>query len=621
MCAIAGYLSSKLRGPKAVANMLAALHHRGPDESSEYHFGSYHVGMCRLAIIDQAQGSQPLFNTTRKVVVMYNGEIYNSPQLRARLEEKGYCFRTRSDGEVICHLYDEYGEELFGYLDGMFAIALWDETRRILLLARDHAGEKPLYYGQLDGGQGLVFASEIKALRRFEGLNLTLDRQAIWDYPTFLWIPEPSTIYQEINSIPRGNRLKVDENGINMSRYRMRLETGPIDPLDDREVVSETRRVVDEAVRSRLLSDVPVGSFLSGGLDSSIVATLATRELGPIDTFSVAFEKIDDPYHGSSDESEEAANYARKLGSRHHTIRVTADSFRKSLDLFCYHGDQPFAVSSGLGILSVGEAAREAGIKVLLSGDCADECFGGYSWYSHLPLTTRTMSDLGNEGDNCSVSFQNFGLTQEERLQKLAVYSAHQRAWAWHYYADENEKHALFCADWQLGLRSSLRHFAAFDAAQEWEPLQYVAQDRNFYLPNEMLTKLDRMTMAYSVEGRVPFAAPAVLAHAARLTYSQMVRGKSLKWALRQAYSDVLPADIIDRPKHGFNVPIDYWLKGEWHDLLEEAFSPGSALHVNGIVAPDAASVAERMLADPKRLNGHTLFCFIVLNRWLEKNT
>ena len=621
MCAIAGYLSSRPHSPKAIANMLATLNHRGPDESSEYHFEDYHVGMCRLAINDLAQGSQPLYNTSRKVVVMYNGEIYNSPQLRARLETKGYRFRTHSDGEVICHLYDEYGDQLFGYLDGMFAIALWDESRRTLLLARDHAGEKPLYYSQLDGGHGLVFASEIKALRHFDGLDLTLDRQALWDYPTFLWIPEPATVYREVKALPRGYRLRVDENGTKLSRYRMRLESGPTDPLDDREVVAETRRVVDEAVRSRLLSEVPVGSFLSGGLDSSIVATLATRELGPIDTFSVAFEKLADPYHGSSDESEAAATHARRLGSRHHTIRVTAESFRKSIDSFCHHGDQPFAVSSGLGVLAVAEAAREAGIKVLLSGDCADECFGGYSWYSHLPLNTRATGDLGNAGKQRSVSFQNFGLTQEERLQKLAGYTAQQRAWAWHYYADEKEKQALFAADWQQSLHSSLRHFAAFDPAPEWEPLQYVAQDRDFYLPNEMLRKLDRMTMAHSVEGRVPFAAPAVLAHAERLTYSQMVRGKSLKWALREAYADILPADIIERPKHGFNVPIDHWLKGEWHDLLEEAFAPGSALHRHGMVASDSAAVAERMLHDAERLNGHTLFCFIVLNRWLEKSS
>lgn len=616
MCGIAGYLSTRDRSEEVIERMLAAIRHRGPDESSRYHSGNYHAGMCRLAINDPVHGSQPLYNTARNVVVMYNGEIYNSPQLRKRLEAKGYRFLTESDGEVICHLYDDDGEDLFGHLDGMFAIALWDESRRTLLLARDYAGEKPLYYSEIDAGHGVVFSSEIKALRSFDGLELTLNRQALWDYPTFLWIPEPVTVYCEVKALDRGHRLKIDENGTTLSRYPLHLKSGPTNPLDDYEAVTETRRVVDEAVRSRLLSDVPVGSFLSGGLDSSIVATLATREVGPLHTFSVAFEKLADPYHGNSDESEVAATYARRLGSHHHTIRVSANSFRDSLDRFCHHGDQPFAVSSGLGILAVAEAARASGVKVLLSGDCADECFGGYSWYFHLPLH---KSQHGNFFEQRAVSYQNFGMREDDRLEWLAGYNAQQRAWAWHYYAHEREKSSLFAADWQKGLFDSLRHFADFDSAPEWEPLQYVAQDRNFYLPNEMLCKLDRMTMAHSVEGRVPFAAPAILAHAERLTYFQMVRGKSLKWALRQAYADILPADIIERPKHGFNVPIDHWLKGEWHDLLEEAFAPGSALHREGMLAADAAAVAEQMLYDVERLNGHTLLCFIILNRWLEK--
>lgn len=616
MCGIAGYLSKRNQSEGSIARMLSAISHRGPDDSSEYHFDGYHVGMRRLAINDLEHGRQPLYNTSRKVVVMFNGEIYNSPQLRRNLEAKGYKFRTHSDGEVICHLYDEYGEDLFGYLDGMFAIALWDETHRCLLLARDQAGEKPLHYAEIDAGKGLVFASEIKALRHFDGLNLRLDRQALWDFPTFLWIPEPATVYEQVRALPRGHMLKVDGSALSLQSYRSHLGPFPGGALDDGEVVAETRRVVDEAVRSRLLSDVPIGSFLSGGLDSSIVATLASREVGPIDTFSVGFEALSDPYHGSIDESADAAAYAGRLGTRHHTIQVTAESFRDALTSFCQHSDQPFAVSSGLGVLAVAKAARDAGIKVLLSGDCADECFGGYSWYFHLPLPSVGQKGSFNER---LVSWQNFGLAEADRLACLAEYTAQQRAWAWHYYAHEKEKSALFNMEWQEGLGTSLRHFDEFDPSAQWSPKRFIANDRALYLPNEMLRKLDRMTMAHSVEGRVPFAAPAVLAHAERLSYSQMVRGKTLKWALRQAYADILPTDIVDRPKHGFNVPIDHWLRGQWRDLLQESFAPGSALHAHGMLSNDASAVAARMLQDSNRLSGHTLFCFIVLNRWLEE--
>ena len=616
MCGIAGYLDAGPMAPDVVGRMLDAIAHRGPDERGYYASAGYTAGMCRLSINDVVQGGQPLYNADRSVALLYNGEIYNSPTLRRALEAKGYVFRTHSDGEVICHLYDECGEALFERLDGMFAVALWDDRRRRLLLARDLPGEKPLYYAELANG-GLVFGSEIKALRRFPGLSMTLNRQAIWDFPTFLWIPEPATVFNEVKALPRGHVLAVEESRVTLRPYANRFDCGPLGDTD-LGIVERTGKVVREAVASRLLSDVPVGSFLSGGLDSSIVATLATEALGPIDTFSVGFEKLSDPYHGTSDESQDAAAYAAYLGSRHHLVRVTAQSFRNDLDRFCHHADQPFAVSSGLGVLAVAREAHAHGVKVLLSGDCADECFGGYSWYAHLPAAAAPV--IGDTVCNgvTPVSFQNFGIELDDRLKILAGYDAPTRAWAWHYYAHESEKARLFSADWRDGLASSLRHFAAFDPSPEWPVETYVAQDRDFYMPQEMLRKVDRMTMAYSVEGRVPFAAPSVLALADRLTYPSMVRGGTLKWALRKAFSNLLPHDVTARPKHGFNVPIDHWLKAEWSDLLDEAFAEGSALRRYGMIEADSGTTARRMLNDPQRLNGHTIFCYIMLNRWLE---
>ncbi len=379
-------------------------------------------------------------------------------------------------------------------------------------------------------------------------------------------------------------------------------------------MVAETRRVVEAAVKSRLLSDVPVGSFLSGGLDSSIVATLAARELDRLDTFSVGFEDVADPYHGRSDESEAAAQTAERIGSRHHAIRVTAQSFRDELDRFCDHGDQPFAVSSGLGILAVAKAARDCGIKVLLSGDGADECFGGYSWYAHLETRGggRALSGV--------VSFQNFGEPLADRLTTIQALPACARAWAWHYYAHEAEKAALFASDFRADLEPSLRHFR-FWRDGPWESADFVTHDRLFYFPNEMLRKLDRMAMAYSVEARVPFAAPAVLSHAEKLRFSDLVGPDgTLKWTLRRAFADRLPDEVVNRPKHGFNVPIDHWLKSDWADLVDETFAPDSALSREGMLAPEAAATARAMLADERRLNGHTIFCLIMLNRWLERS-
>jgi asparagine synthase (glutamine-hydrolysing) len=613
MCGIAGFRSDRPIEQTALEQMLEALHHRGPDEAGYYREGPFSGGMRRLSINDVAGGHQPLFNSDRSVALLYNGEIYNYPQLRRELELKGYVFRTRSDGEVICHLYEHYREELFERLDGMFAAALWIAPERRLILARDIPGEKPLYDSQLPNGT-LAFASEIAALALCPGLDRALNHQAIWDFPTFLWIPEPATVYRDVLALPRGHILVVDDKGTRLRPYRNRFERGPLPSHELPVVIAETRRVVEDAVKSRLLSDVPVGSFLSGGLDSSIVATIAARELASLDTFSVGFEDVVDPQHGRADESAAAAATARRIGSRHHALHVTAESFRNELDRFCRHGDQPFAVSSGLGILAVAKAAREAGIKVLLSGDGADECFGGYSWYASLAAQASPTPPKG------IVSFQNFGVPLAQRVAAIAALPFDARAWAWHYYAHEDEKAALFAPGFRDGLASSLRHFHGF-RAEPWQPLDFIAQDRDFYFPNEMLRKVDRMGMAYSVEGRVPFAAPAVLSLADKLEFNEMVGSDgTLKWVLRRAFADILPEEVVARPKHGFNVPIDHWLKGEWADLVDDAFAADSAICRTGMVAAGAGNTARAMLNDTVRLNGHTIFCMIMLNAWLESN-
>ncbi|MBI5557299.1 MAG: asparagine synthase (glutamine-hydrolyzing) [Deltaproteobacteria bacterium] len=619
MCGIAGFKISHAVSPQIINDMVGALIHRGPDSAGYYSAGSFTGGMRRLKINDLAGGEQPLCNEDKSVVLFYNGEIYNSPQLRNMLIGNGHSFSTRCDGEVICHLYEEEGTNVFEKLDGMFAVALWDAKLRRLILARDIPGEKPLYYTCLNEKE-LVYASEIKALIKFPGLDLSVNPQAIWDLPTFLWIPEPETIFTEIYALPRSHFLVADEKGITIHRYQNRFNRGAIS-LEDGDVIAETRKIVEQAVFSRLLSDVPVGSFLSSGLDSSIVATLAARALPSLHTFCIGFEDVSDPYHGRADESALAEEYARKIGTKHRTIAVTAKDFRNDLMIFCKYGDQPFAVSSGLGILSVARAARENGIKVLLSGDGADESFGGYSWYPYL--------DDHFDGDDVSagvsagkpVSMQNTALSAAEIRKILVGYAPAKRAWAWHYYADEKEKDELFNKEYFRGVKSSLRHFVSFAAANKgtWGPEDFIRQDRQFYFPYEMLRKVDRMTMAFSVEGRVPFAAPSVLSHADKLRFHHLVRDGSLKWVLRRAFADILPPEIVDRPKHGFNVPIDHWLKGDWSDLVEETFSLSSPLYKMGITDSKSRATAMKMIHDPVRLNGHTIFSFIILHMWLQQ--
>ena len=617
MCGIAGYRSHQRLNNDVLEAMVEALNHRGPDSCGFYNGEGYVAGMRRLAINDVNGGDQPLRNESNDVILLYNGEIYNYPELRRGLEKNGHKFSTRSDGEVICHLWEEQGIELFSLLDGMFAVALWITKERKLILARDMPGEKPLYYSTLASGE-VVFASEIKSLIHFPKLDLELDPQAIWDFPTFLWVPEPNTIFTSIKALPAGHLLEVNDGGEKLISYQNKKEICERF-LDETEAIDQTRQIVTQAVKSRLLSDVPMGSFLSGGLDSSIVAKIARTELNQFSTFTIGFENLSDPYHGKADEAKQAEYFAKELNTKHHTIRVTANTFRNLLPDFCHFGDQPFAVSSGLGVLAIAKAAHEAGIKVLLTGDGADECFGGYSWYEYLPGLYR--SNEYNK-DNCikqqNISFQNFGMPLENRLRVLAGYSPPIRAWAWHYYASENEKATLFSNQLSHSIKPSWAKLQDFKPIGPWSAEEFIAQDRAFYFPQEMLRKADRMTMAYSVEGRVPFASPSVLAHSKRLGFQHMVRGGELKWVLRNAFKDDLPKELISRPKHGFNVPIDHWLKNEWSDLMGHTFSPQSRLSQMGMLNKNSEKNAQAMLHDKNRLNGHAIFCFIMLNMWLE---
>lgn len=615
MCGITGYKTNSDVDEHVLKSMLQALYHRGPDSEGIYKNGEYCAGVRRLSVNDLETGDQPLFNRDKSVVLLYNGEIYNSPKLRRELKNKGYRFSTRSDGEVICYLYEEYGDDLFEYLDGMFAVALWVEREKKLILARDIPGEKPLYYAQLSKKE-LVFASELKSLTLFPNLDLTLNYQGLWDFLTFLWIPQPATAYKSVMALPKSHLLIADNNGIRVRPYNNKFNKREFD-LSDVTVIEETKRVVKEAVESRLLSDVPVGSFLSSGLDSSVIAALASKALPNLSTYTIAFEDVHDPYHGKADESAYAEKYAKMLCAKHRTIRVTSNDFRKDILNFSKNADQPFSVSSALGILAVARAAHEDGVKVLLSGDGADECFGGYSWYSFLHYDGIIQKE---DYVKDSMSFQNFGLDLQTRLSRLFAYSPQKRAWAWHYYASEVEKTNLYNPAMFRDVKSSLRFFYDFNKYNIWRPEDFIKQDRDFYLTNEMLQKVDLMTMAYSVEGRCPFTAPAVLSHADKLKSSHMLKGNTLKWALREAFSDLLPEEVSRRPKHGFNVPIDHWLKNDWADLFDETFCGDSSLVKMGIIHKKSREVAYSMLHDKYRLNGHTIFSLIMLNIWLENN-
>ena len=609
MCGIAGIFSSDLDKKASVRMMVSALIHRGPDSDGYWGNSFYEGGMRRLSILDIEGGKQPLFDESGQIVLFYNGEIYNSPELRKSLEKDGFIFKTNSDGEVICHMYRKYGKNLFSKLDGMFAVALWDNHLQNLILARDFPGEKPLYYSELDGG-GIAFSSELNSLLKCSNVSRELNYQAIWDFPSFLWVPEPETIYKKIKAIPPGEGLIISQKSKSSFSFKENICVPSYSYNDNAELILNVKDVVTKAIKSRLLSDVPMGAFLSGGLDSSIVSMIAKSQLNQLHTYCIGFEKALDPYHGLADESSMAEEFASWLGTKHHNIVVTANDFKDLLPKFIKSAGQPYAVSSGLGILAVSQYAHNDGVKVLLSGDGADEAFGGYSWYANLPKisnNTNTRDDYQRYYD-----LDHMG---DKGLELLETYPRSVQAWALHYYASEKEKHSLFSSDFKA--KSSLRFF---DTLSNKSPYDFIKHDRAFYFPNEMLSKLDRMTMAFSVEGRAPFAAPMIQMFVSQLPYNSLVKKNILKWALREAFKNDMPSNVLKRPKHGFNVPIDFWLKGEWSDMVEETFSNNSYLVKRGLLNKNARKYALEILNDKKKITGHVIFCFVMLNLWMAQN-
>ena len=321
MCGITGFRINYNIDKKILKQMNDVMVNRGPDSSGYFYDQEFSGAMQRLSINDLNTGDQPLFNQDKNIVLFYNGEIYNYKFLRDLLENKGYRFRTNSDGEVICHLYDEYKTEMFSMLDGMFAIALWIKNEKKLILGRDIAGEKPLYYYSLRSNE-IIYASSIKSIYQFPNINFSLNMNSIWDLPTFTWTPQPNTIFNEIKTVPSSSYIIVDNEKTKIYKYEYKYKHD-YSKLSDSDLVEKTRSLIQESVNLRLLSDVPVGTFLSGGLDSSIVTYIAAKKLPNLNTYTIGFEDVDDLQHGHADESIVAENFANQLNTNHKTIKAT----------------------------------------------------------------------------------------------------------------------------------------------------------------------------------------------------------------------------------------------------------------------------------------------------------
>ena len=555
MCGIFGFIGRDRERPASIDvldEMARAIHHRGPDGGGVHRDGSLGIGMQRLSIIDLDTGSQPLANEDGTVWVVFNGEIYNYRDLRAELQARGHRFATASDTEVIVHLWEDLGELCVERLRGMFAFAVWDAPRRTLLLARDRLGIKPLYYA--DTPQGLVFGSELKALLRSPWIVPAVDPRAAALYLEYGYVPDPLSILHGVAKLLPGHTLTIRDGRVTDSRRYWSstpfFARGAAAPADAEELLWE--RLTD-AVRSHLVSDVPLGAFLSGGVDSSTVVAIMAQEMGvPVKTFSIGFQEP------GFDELPYAREVAHAFGTEHHELLVGPEDLGVLDDVLAAF-DEPFADASAIPTYIVSRLARQH-VTVALSGDGGDELFAGYDRY----LVDRRRRLVGLPGDA--------GLGGPLRLvSSVMPQGTPGKNYLYNLSLPRMERYldavSLFPARELGGLLERNGSFAvetSFDTAvregRQLDPLSRLQDlDLHTYLPGDILTKLDRMSMAVSLEARVPLLDHPLVEFACGLPAGLRMRGNAGKYLLKRVLRGRVPDAVLTRPKQGFGVPLAIW--------------------------------------------------------------
>jgi asparagine synthase (glutamine-hydrolysing) len=574
ICGIAQRDPGEAVGESSLHRMASAMAHRGPDGEAVVAMGPVGLGHRRLAIVDRSPaGAQPMSSPDGSLWIVHNGEIYNHLDERRALEARGYEFRSRSDTEVILALYEEHGEACLARLRGMFAFAIWDGRKRALFLARDRAGKKPLYY-QLTPRR-FLFASEIKALRAVEEDSPAIDPEALHHFLSFDYVPSPRTAFRGIFKLPAGHQLVYRQGEVRVSRYFRPSDAVPGPAPDPRMAAAEIRRTLGIAVQRRLMGEVPVGVFLSGGIDSSaIVALLAAGGGPPIPTFSIAFAEA------SHDESHWARLIARRFGTEHHEFVVEPDLVAE-LPRIVRQYDEPFGDPSALPTYFLAREARGA-ITVALTGDGGDEGFAGYERYVKNALAARYLALPAPLRHVAAAALRRAApdhvpfehpLRQLARFAALDARSLEQLYCRWLLHFDAEQKQDLYTPEFRASVREdSCAVVQALFAESSGADLtaRELAVDVASYLPDDLLVKTDVATMAHSMEARCPFLDQDVVALAASLPSRYKLLGTRTKWILRRALRGLLPDRILRRPKQGFGAPIDQWLRRQLRPLAHE---------------------------------------------------
>ncbi|MBL7200557.1 MAG: asparagine synthase (glutamine-hydrolyzing) [Anaerolineae bacterium] len=616
--------------PAELRRMTEAIIHRGPDSDGYYLEDTVGLGMRRLRIIDLETGEQPIANEDGSLWIVLNGEIYNYVELRPELEARGHVFRTRSDTETILHLYEDYGPECLEHLNGMYAFAIWDRRRRELFIARDRLGIKPLFYA-VQPGRRLIFGSEIKSLLQTD-ISREPDYLGLHDYLSLFYVPTPRSAFKEIHKLPPGHWLRCRADGtVQIERYwDVPFPTEGTGPRSERQpraaYVEQIRHLLRESVRRQLRSDVPLGVFLSGGLDStSVVAFMSELLDQPVRTFSIGFQEP------SYNELPEARLVAQAFETEHHELVVEPDLI-DLIPKIVLHFDEPFADYSAIPTYLVSQMARQE-VTVVLSGDGGDELFAGYQThyayrvarlYRLLPRLLRDrviaplVKRLPTSTDRVSFDF----------MAKRFVTGAHLPFERGHYWwkviLNEDEKRGLYAADlFHQVQRDSYEVFAPyFDAVRGAHPLnQLLYVDTHTFLLDDGLVKVDRMSMAHSLEVRVPLLDHELVEYLAQVPPTLKSSGLNTKSLLRDVVRPLLPPTIVKGKKKGFTPPLPVWLKNDLRDFVQDTLSP-ARIRDMGLLRPEAVSqILDDHFAGRRDNNRPiwTILCFVLWHENLRR--
>lgn len=618
MCGICGFYDFKARPAdvQVLRDMLDVQRHRGPDGFGTYADEDVALGMRRLSIIDLKGGDQPISNEDGSILTVFNGEIYNYRQLRERLIQRGHRLATSSDTEVLVHLYEDYGDDFVDHLRGMFAFAIWDKRYRRLLLARDRLGIKPLYFIQTDGQ--LIFGSEIKAILQHPSVESDLDIEALTNFLSLRYVPAPQTMFRGISSLPPGCTLACDRHGVKTNRYWDLVFDGIRNGnRREQDYAEELQALLCESVALHLISDVPFGAFLSGGLDSSTIVALMSQLLNkPVKTYSVGFQGDGE----SLSELPYARLVARRFHTDHHEVLIRPTDLVELAETVAWHLDQPLAEYATLANLLVARlAARD--VKMVLTGEGGDELFAGYArysaerlapWFGLLPASATRAAIAA------STRLPGF------RREKIALYALAQpdeltRFLNWFPLFNSEVKESLLSDDLKQALRGySTEHIIATqltrtEARDSLSRMLYM--DTTLWLPDLLLARGDKMSMAASVEARVPLLDHKLVEFAASLPTNMKVKGVVRKYLLKKVARSWLPKEIVQRKKQGFPIPIAFWLRNEARSFTRDILSPTS-LRRRGLLNP---SVVERLIREhEQRRADHSalLWGLISLELW-----